>query len=68
MLKNIVLLISVSFLTGGAARTESKNQAMSVSTGDVTGAMCTLSNSKGSYDVNATPGSVMVRNACDQLL
>ena len=40
---------------------------MSVSTGEVTGAMCTLSNSKGSYYVNSTPGSVMVRNACDQL-
>ena len=40
---------------------------MSVSTSDVTGAMCTLSNSKGSYYVNSTPGSVMVRNACDQL-
>ena len=39
---------------------------MSVTTGDVTGAMCTLANSKGSYYVT-TPGSVMVRNACDQL-
>ena len=39
---------------------------MSVTTGEVTGAMCTLSNSKGSYYVT-TPGSVMVRNACDQL-
>jgi hypothetical protein len=39
---------------------------MSVSTGEVTGAMCTLSNSKGSYFVTS-PGTVMVRNACDQL-
>ena len=39
---------------------------MSVSTGEVTGAMCTLSNSKGSYYVTS-PGTVMVRNACDQL-
>ena len=67
MIKNIFLLIIFSFLTGCASITESKNQSMSVSTGDVTGAMCTLSNSKGSYYVNSTPGSVMVRNACDQL-
>ena len=67
MIKNIFLLIIFSFLTGCASMTESKNQSMSVSTGDVTGAMCTLSNSKGSYYVNSTPGSVMVRNACDQL-
>ncbi len=67
MLKTILLLIFFSFLAGCASITESKNQSMSVSTGDVTGAMCTLSNSKGSYYVNSTPGSVMVRNACDQL-
>lgn len=67
MLTRIFLLIVFSFLTGCASITESKNQSMSVSTGEVTGAMCTLSNSKGSYYVNSTPGSVMVRNACDQL-
>ena len=67
MYKNIFLFVIFSFLAGCASITESKNQSMSVSTGDVTGAMCTLSNSKGSYYVNSTPGSVMVRNACDQL-
>jgi hypothetical protein len=67
MLTRIFLLTVLSFLTGCASITESKNQSMSVSTGEVTGAMCTLSNSKGSYYVNSTPGSVMVRNACDQL-
>ncbi len=55
-----------AILSGCASITESKNQSMSVTTGEVTGAMCTLSNSKGSYYVT-TPGSVMVRNACDQL-
>lgn len=67
MLKNFLILIILIFLAGCASITESKNQSMSVSTGEVTGAMCTLSNSKGSYYVNSTPGSVMVRNACDQL-
>ena len=55
-----------AILSGCASITESKNQSMSVTTGEVTGAMCTLSNSKGSYFVT-TPGTVMVRNACDQL-
>ena len=67
MRNNIILLIVLVLLNGCASITESKNQSMSVSTGDITGAICTLSNSKGSYYVNSTPGSVMVRNACDQL-
>ena len=67
MIKNFFVLVVLIFLAGCASITESKNQSMSVSTGELTGAMCTLSNSKGSYYVNSTPGSVMVRNACDQL-
>ena len=67
MKKIIIVIIPFFLLSNCASITESKNQSMSVSTGDVTGAMCTLSNSKGSYYVNSTPGSVMVRNACDQL-
>ena len=66
MLKNIFIIYILVVLSGCASITESKNQSMSVTTGEVTGAMCTLSNSKGSYYVT-TPGSVMVRNACDQL-
>jgi uncharacterized protein YceK len=70
VMKNLISKISILFmfaiLSGCASITESKNQSMSVTTGEVTGAMCTLSNSKGSYYVT-TPGSVMVRNACDQL-
>ena len=67
MIKNYLIILLFLISTGCASITESKNQSMSVSTGDVTGAMCTLSNSKGSYYINSTPGSVMVRNACDQL-
>ena len=70
MMDNLICKISILFmiiiLNGCASITESKNQSMSVTTGEVTGAMCTLSNSKGSYYVT-TPGTVMVRNACDQL-
>ena len=67
MKKIIFIFLPLFLLNNCASITESKNQSMSVSTGEVTGAMCTLSNSKGSYYVNSTPGSVMVRNACDQL-
>ena len=66
-MKYLLILSLLLVLNSCASITESKNQSMSVSTGEVTGAMCTLSNSKGSYYVNSTPGSVMVRNACDQL-
>ena len=66
LLNKILILFMFTILSGCASITESKNQSMSVTTGEVTGAMCTLSNSKGSYYVT-TPGSVMVRNACDQL-
>ena len=65
-LTKLFLLGVFTILSGCASITESKNQSMSVTTGEVTGAMCTLSNSKGSYYVTS-PGSVMVRNACDQL-
>ena len=66
LINKISILIIFVILSGCASITESKNQSMSVSTGEVTGAMCTLSNSKGSYYVTS-PGTVMVRNACDQL-
>lgn len=65
-LYKLIIIFVFTVLTGCASITESKNQSMSVNTGDVTGAMCTLSNSKGQYFVTS-PGSVMVRNACDPL-
>jgi len=40
---------------------------VSVTTGSVTGAMCELTNSKGSYYINETPGTVQVKNGCDPL-
>ena len=67
IVKYFLILSIFLILNNCASITESKNQSMSVTTGEVTGAMCTLANSKGSYYVNKTPGSVMVRNACDQL-
>ena len=66
LINKILILFMFAILSGCASITESKNQSMSVTTGEVTGAMCTLSNSKGSYYVT-TPGSVLVRNACDPI-
>ena len=65
-IKNFFIIFVFTVLSGCASITESKNQSMSVNTGEITGAMCTLSNSKGTYYVT-TPGSVLVRNACDPI-
>ena len=51
LISKILILLMFAILSGCASITESKNQSMSVTTGEVTGAMCTLSNSKGSYYV-----------------
>ena len=48
-MKYLLILSLFLILNNCASITESKNQSMSVSTGEVTGAMCTLTNSKGSY-------------------
>ena len=48
-LKNFFIISLCLLCVNCASITESKNQSMSVSTGEVTGAMCTLTNSKGSY-------------------
>ena len=65
-IKDFFIIFVFTVLSGCASITESKNQSMSVNTGEITGAMCTLSNSKGTYYVT-TPGSVLVRNACDPI-
>ena len=65
-INNFFIIFVFTVLSGCASITESKNQSMSVNTGEITGAMCTLSNSKGTYYVT-TPGSVLVRNACDPI-
>ena len=65
-INNFFIIFVFLFLSGCASITESKNQSMSVNTGEITGAMCTLTNSKGTYYIT-TPGSVLVRNACDPL-
>ena len=64
----ILVVVLVSFIIACCASiTETKIQSVSVNTGDVTGATCTLSNSKGSFYIPSTPGTVTVRQACDPL-
>ena len=66
-MKKLFILLSVFFIASCASITETKNQSVSVNTGEVTGATCTLSNSKGSFYIPSTPGTVTVRQACDAL-
>ena len=67
-MKRFITCFSVILLAGCASITETKNQSISVNTGEVTGAQCELRNSKGVFYVNSTPGTVTVRQACDQLV
>ena len=67
MIKKLFSLCFLLIFTSCASITESKYQSVSVTTGNVTGAMCELSNSKGTYYINETPGTVQVKNACDPL-
>lgn len=62
------LLFAASFvsLTGCASVTTGQNQSVSVST-NVPGATCKLSNDKGNWYVQSTPGSVTVQRAYGDL-
>ena len=66
-LKKITKILPICFLIGCASIADTKMQAVSVSTGEVTGAMCTLTNTKGSFYVQSTPGTVTIQQACDPL-
>ena len=66
-LKKITKVLPICFLVGCASIADNKMQAVSVSTGEVTGAMCTLTNTKGSFYVQSTPGTVTIQQACDPL-
>ena len=66
-LKKITKILPICFLVGCASIADNKMQAVSVSTGEVTGAMCTLTNTKGSFYVQSTPGTVTIQQACDPL-
>jgi uncharacterized protein YceK len=57
---NLGLLVSLSLLSGCASVVTGQNQSVSVDTGEVTGARCTLTNDSGTWHVNSTPGTVTI--------
>jgi hypothetical protein len=71
MFKRTLFIVAVSAatlsLTSCASIVSGNNQSVSVNTGSVNGALCTLENNKGKWYVNNTPGSVTVHRSYDAL-
>ena len=68
MLKKIMFILSIGFaLTGCASIVTGTNQSVSVKTGQVSGATCSLENNKGKWYVNRTPGTVIVNRSFNDL-
>jgi hypothetical protein len=63
-----VICLSCSLNAGCASIVNGDTQSLSVETPPVTGAICSLSNDKGSWFVNGTPGSVTVHKSAKNLL
>lgn len=71
-LKNILALtlagsISLCGLTGCASIATGNEQPVAVSTDPVKGAICTLENNKGSWDISSTPGVVTIKRSYENL-
>jgi hypothetical protein len=71
MRKIIMTLVAGAFLGGCASITGTRNQPVSVNSSCgmvlVPGAACKLSNDKGEWHVNSTPGSVTIQKAFGDL-
>lgn len=71
-MKKILLALSLiaifNLLFGCASIVSGVHQSVSVDTGHVTGAICSLENDKGKWYVNQTPVSVMVHRSSKDLL
>src|SRR5579872_2595095 len=63
----LILAVAMNALVGCASIVNGTNQSVSVQTGAVENATCSLSNNKGTWYVNKTPGSVMVNRSYDDL-
>lgn len=64
--KHVAILVGVvatTVLSGCASIVNGTSQPISVTTPPVSGATCSLKNSKGEWYVNATPGSAVVHRA-----
>lgn len=66
MKKCILSLFVVLLLTGCASIVTGQNQSLSIDT-EPTGANCTLTNDKGTWYVNSTPGTVTVLRSYESL-
>lgn len=60
-------ILGCIFLTGCASIVNGTNQPISVDTPPVKGATCTLTNDKGIWYVNNTPGSVTIHRSYQDL-
>lgn len=71
MLKRVSLILaaaSLILLAGCASMVTGTNQSVSVHTGSVRGATCSLENNKGKWYISSTPGSVVVNRSYNNLL
>ncbi len=62
-----IVMTAVAALTGCASIVNGTNQSVSVNTGNVGGATCSLQNDKGRWFVSNTPGSVVVNRSFKDL-
>jgi uncharacterized protein YceK len=70
MLRKLILVLtlcSISALTGCASIVNGTHQSVSVHNGQIEGATCSLSNNKGQWFINRTPGSVVINRSFDDL-
>ncbi len=65
--KLIAVSVAAMCMTSCASIVSGTNQSVSVNTGSVNGAMCSLENNKGKWYVNGTPGSVVVNRSFSDL-
>lgn len=65
--RTLILLACLAQLTGCASIVSGTRQNITVHNGSVSGAVCTLTNSKGNWLVGNTPHSVFVHRAYDDL-
>lgn len=63
----IAVALATISLTSCASLTTGTNQNVSVKTGNIQGALCSLQNNKGKWYVNGTPGSVVINRSYNDL-
>lgn len=67
VLLSVIVLTGLAALTSCASIVNGTNQSVSVNTGSISGATCSLKNNKGTWYVSNTPGSVTVNRSYNDL-